>query len=113
MGNVAHCIQPGHVLLLEEIDRMAFPFGEQRHKDVGAGDLLPSRALYMQDGALDHPLEPSGGSGFGVAVGGDEVLQLVVEVFAHLLTQYVHFDVAGFKDGQCILIIQQPDEQML
>ena len=48
-----------------------------------------------------------------MAVGGDEVLKLTIKVFADLLAQHVYLDIAGFKDSQSILIIQQPDEQVL
>ena len=36
-------IESGHVLILQEEGRMAFPFGEYRHQHIGAGDLLAAR----------------------------------------------------------------------
>ncbi len=40
VADVVHRVVAGHILLLQEIGGMAFPFGENRHQDIGAGHFL-------------------------------------------------------------------------
>ncbi len=40
MRDVVDGVEARHVLLLQEIDRVAFALGEHGDQDVGAGDLL-------------------------------------------------------------------------
>ena len=58
VADEADRIEPAHILLLQEIDRVAVPLGKQRDQHIGAGDHILARTLHMQNGALDHPLEP-------------------------------------------------------
>ena len=60
MGDVVHRVIAGHVLLLQEEGGMAFALGKDGDQHIGAGHLLASRGLHMNDGALDDPLESSG-----------------------------------------------------
>jgi len=57
VADIAHRIQTAHVLLLEEVDRVAIALGKQRDQHVGAGDGVLAGGLDVQDRALDHPLE--------------------------------------------------------
>ena len=41
---------------------------ENRHQDVGAGDLLLARGLHVVDRALEHALEAQGGLGIATVV---------------------------------------------
>jgi hypothetical protein len=61
VADVIDRVVAGHVLLLQEIGRVALALGEDRHQHVGAGDLLAAGGLHVDDGALDHPLEAGGG----------------------------------------------------
>ena len=57
VADEADRIEAAHVLLLQEVDRVAVAFGEQRHQHIGAGYRILARGLDMQDRTLDHPLE--------------------------------------------------------
>ena len=63
MGNVVDRVQPRHFVPLQEIDRMRFAFGKQRHKNVGARHLFAARRLNVNGGALHGTLESGGGFG--------------------------------------------------
>ena len=77
MGGVINRIEPGHALLLQEIDRMALSFGEHCDENVGPGDLFAAGGLHVDRRSLQRALET--GSRLGVVtVGGDEVGKLVV-----------------------------------
>ena len=77
--DVVDRVEPGHVLLLQEIDGVALALGEHRDQHVGAGHLLAPRGLHVDRGALQHALEARGRLGV-LAVAGDEVGQLVVDI---------------------------------
>ena len=68
--DVVDDVEPGHVLLVQVIDRVRILFAEDRYQHVGAGDLL-ARGLHVVDRALEHALEAQ--RGLGVAL--DLVLQ--------------------------------------
>src|SRR5215831_20119464 len=80
MRNVIDGIEPRHVLLLQEIDRVAFPLREHRDEDVCAGDLLATGRLHMNSRALQHALK-AGGRFCVVAMSGYEIGKLVVDKF--------------------------------
>ena len=79
VADVVHSVIARHILLLQEIGGMAFPFGEDRDEDVGPRDLLPAGRLHMDNGTLDHALEAGGRLGVLVTV-RDEVLQVAFDV---------------------------------
>ena len=57
VGDVIDHVQPGDVLLVEQIDRLGVLLAEQGHQDVGPGDLLLARGLHVEDRPLQDPLE--------------------------------------------------------
>jgi hypothetical protein len=57
MRNVIHRIKAGHVLFLQEVDRVAFALGEQGDEDIGARHFFTARGLDMDGGALQNTLE--------------------------------------------------------
>src|SRR3546814_8428368 len=59
VADEADRVEPAHILLLEEIDRIALTLGEQGDEHVGAGHLVAARRLDVQDRALDDALEPA------------------------------------------------------
>jgi hypothetical protein len=105
-------VKAGHVLLLQEIDGVALALGEHRDQHVGAGDLLATRGLHVDRGALKHPLEARGGLGV-LAVIGNEVGQLVIDIGQHLAAQPVDIDAAGAQYRNRVLILGQRQQQML
>ncbi len=60
VADIAHRIQAAHVLLLEEVDGIAFALGEERNKDVRASHFVAARRLDVKDRALNHALEAAG-----------------------------------------------------
>ena len=60
VAEVGDRVEPRQILLLQEIDRVAFAFREQSDEDVGAGHFILARRLDVQDRALDDALEAAG-----------------------------------------------------
>ena len=111
MRDIVDRIEPGHVLLLQEINRVALALGEHRDQDVGAGDLLAPRGLDMDGGALQYPLKARRGLGV-VLVRGDEVAELVVDIGQHLAAQPLEIDTAGAQHRDCVLVLGQGQQQV-
>ena len=57
MRDIADGVQAGHVLLLQEVDRMAFAFGKYRNKDICPRNLVPTGTLNVIDRPLNDALE--------------------------------------------------------
>ena len=57
VANEVDCIQPGHVLQLQEIHRVAFALAEQGDEHVGSRHLVAPAALHMDGGTLHNTLE--------------------------------------------------------
>ena len=91
---------------------MALALGEDRDQHVGAGHLLAAGRLHVDDGALDHALEPGGRLGILVAV-ADQVLQLGFEIGGEAAAQLVEIDIAGPHHRGRILIVDQGQQQVL
>ena len=109
--DVVDRVEPGHVLLLQEIDRVALALGEHRDQHVGAGHLLAARGLDVDRGALQHALKARGRLGV-VLVRGDQVAELVVDIGQHLAAQPVEIDAAGAQHRDRILVLGQRQQQM-
>ena len=60
VGNVIHCVEARHILLLQEIDGMGFALGKKGGQNIGARRFAPARRLHMQHCALQNALETSG-----------------------------------------------------
>ena len=101
-----------HVLLLQEVDRVGLALGEDRHQDVGAGDLGAAGRLHVEDRALHHPLEAGRGLGLDRLVGG-EALQLLVDEGLELAFEPLQIDAAGLQHRDGVGILQQRVEQVL
>ena len=111
VADIAHRIQPVHVLLLQEIDGMAFALGEQGHQHIGAGDLVAATVLHMQHGALHHALEAGGGLGF-LARLDHQRDEFLINIFLHRAPQRIGIHIAGLHDLAGIGIIHQGQQQM-
>jgi hypothetical protein len=90
---------------------VALALGEDRDEHVGARDLFPARGLDMNDGALNHPLEP--GSRFRILTTiRDEVRQFRIHVLDEIAAQDLKVDIARPHDGRGVLIVDERQEQM-
>ncbi len=112
MRDVVDRVEAGHVLLLQEVDGVALALGEHRDQYVGTGDLLATRGLHMDRSALQHALEARGRLCI-LAVIGDEVGQLVIDIGQHLAAQPVEIDAAGSQHRDRILVLGEGQQQML
>ena len=65
----------------------------------------------MDRGALQHALKARGRFGI-LAVSGDEIGELVVDVIQNLATEALELDAAGAQYGDRILIFGQRQQQM-
>ncbi len=112
VADVVDRVVARHVLLLQEVRGMALALGEDRDQHVGAGHLLAAGGLDMDDGALDHALEPGGGLGILGPV-GDQVLQFGFEIGDEAAAQLVEVDIARPHHRGRILVLDQRQQEML
>ena len=113
MGDEVHRVIARHVLLLQEIGGVALALGEDRDEHVRPGHFRAARALDMNRGALDHPLESGGRHGFGPFDLGHEGGEFVIDEFDQRCTQFIEIDGAGFHHARGIGLVDQCEEQML
>ena len=111
VADVVDRVVARHVLLLQEIGGMALALGEDRDQHVGAGHLLAAGRLHVDDGALDHALEPGGRLRILVAV-ADQVFELAFEIGGQAAAQLVEIDVAGAHDRGGVLVVDQGQQKM-
>ena len=112
MGDVIDGVQPRHVMDLQEVDGVGFPFREQGNQEIGPGHFLAARRLHMDDGALDHTLKARRGLRLGPLrpVQGDE---LGFDEFGQVPAKFVQVDAAGAEHGHRVLVIGEGQQQVL
>ncbi len=113
MGDEIDRVVAGHVLFLQEIGRVQFAFGKDRHQHIGARDLVPAGALHMNGSALDDALEGGGGDRFGAFDIGDEGGQVIVDEFVERLAKLVEIDVAGLHDARGVGFVEKREQEVL
>ena len=109
--DVVHRVETGHLLLLQEIDRVAFAFREQGDEHICSRHLLPPRRLDVDGRALQHPLEASRRLRI-IGPVRDQVRKLVVEVIRQFGAQAVQIDSASAQDGHGIGVLGQCEQQV-
>ena len=112
VADIAYSIQPAHILLLQEIDCVGIAFREKRHQNIGTRYGVFARCLYVQDGALNNPLEPCRGLWIGIIICLKRLIFLV-EILFHNLGQLGQIDPASRHHLRAILVIDQCQQQML
>ena len=112
VADEVHRIQPGHVLQLQEIHRVALALGEQRHQHVRPGHLVAAGGLHVDRRALHDALEPGGRLRVARPVGG-QAGQVLVEELAQIGAQLVQVHPAGAQHGRRVGVVRQPEQQML
>ncbi|SBV31309.1 200 kDa antigen p200, putative (fragment) [uncultured Sphingopyxis sp.] len=112
VAEIGDRVEARQVLLLQEIDGVAFAFGEERDEDVRARHLILARRLDVQDRALDDALEARGGR--RVAVPLDlQAVEFGVEIVDDGRLQVVGRDAARAHHFGGVLVVDQRGEQML
>ena len=112
MAEIRDRVEAGQVLLLQEIDRIGFAFGEERDEDVGARYLILARRLDMQDRALDDALEATRRR--RVAVPLDlQAVEFGVEIVNDRRLQIVERNAARAHHFGGMIVVDQRIEQML
>ena len=91
---------------------MALALREDGHQHIGARDVVAARALNVDDGALDHPLEAGGRLGV-VAVRGSQCRQIGVDIEGQRRFQRRQIDIAGRHHTGRVRVIDQGEQEML
>ena len=112
MADIIDRVVARHVLLLQEIGGVAFALGENRDKHIGAGDFLPPRGLNVDDRPLDDALKSRRRLGV-LAIVADQIVELLVDIFAKILSQKIEIDRTGAQDRGGIAVFGQTEQQML
>ncbi len=112
VADEVHRIEPGHVLQLQEIHRVAFALGEQRHQHVGPGHLVAAGGLHVDRRALHDALEPGGRLRVTRPI-RRQARQVLVEKFAQIGSQLVQVHPAGTQHRRRVGVVRQPEQQML
>ena len=113
MGDEIDRVIARHVLFLQEIGCIAFPFGKDRDQHIGACDLGAARRLHMDRGALDHPLERGGGNGLGTFDIGFQCGQVIIDKGHQRFAQRLDIDRTRKHDLAGLGLVQQRQKQML
>ena len=71
MRDVINDVQACDALLLQKVDRVRVLLAKDGDQHVGAGDLLLTGGLHVEDGALHHALEAERRLGVDFAIGRD------------------------------------------
>ncbi len=109
--NEVHDIEPGHALLVQEVDRVGILLAENRDQHVGPGHFLLARRLHVQDGALDHALEAERGLGIDLVARQDG--RVLGHEIGKELPQIVDVRGTGAQHFGGRRIVEQGQQQML
>ena len=112
VGDELHCVQPRHTPLLQKINGEAFPLLKQRDQHVGPCGLPPARALHVQDGALEGPLERHGRPRVRTVV-ADQIIELIAQESLNRLRQLIDIDVAGPQHFLRVRVFEQGKQKVL
>src|SRR5215472_8952239 len=111
VGNVIYRIEPGHVLFLQVIYSVAFALREHGHKYVCARHLLTARGLDVNRCPLQYSLKARRRFCV-VAMGSDEVAELIIDIVQDLAAQPTEIDAASTQHSDRVLILGQREQQM-
>ena len=111
VADIAHRVQPRHVLFLKEIDGVAFTLRKQRDKDIGARHLIPAGILDVQHRALHHALETGGGLRV-LPILDHQSHQFLIDIAQQGLAQRLAIGIAGLHHLSGIGIIDQRQKKM-
>jgi hypothetical protein len=112
MGDEVDRVVAGHVLFLQEVGCVRFPFGEDRDEHVGARHLGPAGGLHVDRRALDDALEGGGRHRLGPFDIGDEGRQVILDEVDQRGAQFLKIDAARLHDLLCVRLIDQRQKKM-
>ena len=112
MGDVIDDIETRNILLLEEIDRLAFLFTEDSNQHIGAGHFLLAAGLDMEHGPLQHALEAQRGLGFAVHLLGSYQRRGRLYKFAQVEAQLSDICATGYQHLASRLVVNQCQQQV-
>ncbi len=104
-------VEPGDVLLIQEIHRVRVFFAEDRDQYVGAGDFLLARGLHVVDRALQYPLEAQRGLRVAAVVFG-QARHRGLNGLLQLAAQALGIGAAGFQHRLRRRIVEQGQQQV-
>ena len=109
--DIVYRVEPGHLLLLQVMTRMALAFRNSATSTFPS-HFLDDRTLHVDRCPLEHPLET--GIGFASSgPSGDQVGEFVIEVLAKLRAQLVEVYATSSQDRYGILILGEREQKML
>ena len=113
MGDVVHHVDTRNVLLLEEIDGLTFLFTENRHQNIGTGNLLAPGRLYMEDRALQYALKSERRLGFPLGVASRNERRSRIDILIQICTQL--FDICAnlIQHIDSDVVVEQCQQQVL
>ena len=112
VADIGYRVEAAHILLLQEVDGVAFPFGKERDEHIRAGHNILAGALDVQNRPLHHPLETAGGGGVNLAFDA-QALELAVEIGDDDVGQFTEIYTAGLHHLGGIGIVDQRKQKML
>ena len=112
VADIVHRVVAGHILFLEKISRMAFPFSKNCDQNVCAGHFLAAGRLDMYHRPLNDALEAGGRLGIDIGI-GNQIAQFRIDIFHQITAQQIEVYPAGTHYGGRIGIIRQRMKQML
>ena len=113
MGNELDGIDPGHALLLEQENRLAFLLAENGDQHIGAGYFALTRTLHVEDRALQDTLEAQRRLRLALIIllrnewGGG------IYEFQQIAAQAIDVGAAGSQHGGGRFIVQQRQQEVL
>ncbi len=112
VGNEVHHIQPGDVVLVEQVGGVGILFAEDRDQHIGALDFLLAGRLHVVERPLQHALEADGRLGITPVI----IIQQRHGLLHHLpqiTGQCVEVGFAGAQHAQGRRIFEQRQQQVL
>ena len=112
VADEADGIKTAHILLLEEVDGIAFALREQRDEHISAGHFIPARRLDVEDGALNNALKPAGRRRIRFPF-EPQRFKLGIEIMGNGVFQLTRIHTAGDHHLRGMDVIDEREEEML
>ena len=109
--DVAHHVESGDALALEQEDGVRVGLAEHRHQHVAAADLILAGRLHVQRGALQDAAEPERLLRLAALAG--QLVDLVGEKAVHLALELLDVAAAVAQDLRHVGVVQQRVQHML
>ncbi len=113
MRDVVDDVDTRHILLLQEVHRLAFLFAEYRHQYVGTGHFFAARRLHVENRALQHALKTKRRLCFPLGVAGRNQRSRRFDELMQLLAQAIDVGADRLQHVDRHRVVEQCEQQML